>query len=375
MARRRGPALDPIVQQALVEAQLQLGPQFSALDALDAQRRSEYINTRRVNASNARGVREAALRSSEAVGRTFGAPDAPEPGTILAALMRGAGTAEGQAAYNRFAGESGQTQAGFQQAAFQAEQGRQYGNLKARNDLMGQRAEIQSSRIDLARQAGLLTQSIANKAKEAQRQRAADMTVRREENENSRGNALISAGYTPDGRVIPGGPADINDPRDYPNGSSGRRQPKLATTEKHEKVATTIEEIAGAARRLKRTSPDLSRSEIVDKLSKAVPTLRGWTVRGKDGKPRIVPAGTPGAQYVATPGRKAYAANVYMTAALDLALDGHLSQNTVNALQGRRFSIRQLGLSDKTAKQWRKKNPPLTPAQKRAVDAIGRILG
>jgi hypothetical protein len=238
---RRPPKNDPYLQQAELETALQINPQLQALAALLAGKRSDYINTRRVNASNARGIAEAANLASLRVGEAYGgSPQAPRAGGLLAALKGSADTPEGEAAFNRLAGEQAHAQSMFADQASRAQQGRVYGNQQARDEWLDTKDKVNASFGDLQTTAGQLTAATLGKLLEGRRERQAAANNRAAENKQSEANSWRSAGYTGDpakgGKPIPGGPADVNDPRDKPKGKGGPKGKtglKLATAEQH----------------------------------------------------------------------------------------------------------------------------------------------
>ena len=84
-----------------------------------------------------------------------------------------------------------------------------------------------------------------------------------------------------------------------------------------------------------------------------------------------MPANTPGAQKVTLPKIPQYAADLRMSAALDIALAGHLSKTTQQRLQRAGFSVRDLGLT--TYGEWRRKQR--APGRARNKAAGGKLYG
>jgi hypothetical protein len=325
MARRQ--RVDPYLSQAQLEASLQIDPQVQALAALLSGQRGDYINTRRVNASNARGITEASQRASTGLRDVYGAqnPQQPAAGGLLAAMMTGATTPEGQAAYQRMLGEYGQTQQHLADQGMQAQTAATYANQQARDDYLSSKEQINNSYQDLLAQSGKLTAATYGKLLEARRQRA---TTRRGQDLSaanqaaqlgqSERNSIRSSGIDPDtGKPIPGGKAD---PKAKPI--------KLQSDSQHEQAATKIQDMARWAAQYR--DKGLSRHEAAQKLQTAINDV---TVATPDGSTQTVR------------GRPAYNPDIYMTAALDVAYDKHLARKTQKRLQReKKYSIRKLGL-------------------------------
>ena len=77
MATKRqptAPRVNSFLNQALMEASTQIDPQADALLSMLAGKRRDYINTRRVNASNARGIAAGARQADANVQSFYGSP-------------------------------------------------------------------------------------------------------------------------------------------------------------------------------------------------------------------------------------------------------------------------------------------------------------
>jgi hypothetical protein len=182
--------------------------------------------------------------------------------------------------------------------------------------------------------------------------RQQDRTSRRSATQQER-NSLRSAGIDPNtNRPIPGGPLD-------PAAKAKKNRKPLSNSD-YLKWQTTIEGISAAAKRLKNAKDrqgrplNLSRAQIVDKLSAGRPaqtllvaTKNSGSIRAGDQLPEGL---TPqekkavGATQQALPAIKAYPADLRMSAALDVALFGHLTPATERRLRRAGFSLRRLGL-------------------------------
>jgi hypothetical protein len=180
--------------------------------------------------------------------------------------------------------------------------------------------------------------------------RQQDRNSRRSAAQSER-NSLRSSGIDPKtGRPIPGGKLDPNAP-----GKKGG-----ATHSEYLKWQTSIEEVSAAAARLRNAKDrqgrplNLSRAQIVDKLSAGRPAQTVLVATKNSG---AIKAGDPvgegltpqekkavGAVRQSLPAIKPYAADLRMSAALDVALFGHLTPATERRLRRAGFSPRRLGL-------------------------------
>lgn len=319
MASRR--AMRRALEQAQIDADLQISPQLAALGQLLRSKRSEYINTRHVNASNARGISEAAHQAAASTAQVYGGPNpqAPAQGSVLAALLQSAGTPEGKAAYDRAVQEYGQTQSMFNTQALRAEVGRQYGNRQARQQYLSDRGEIQQSAQDLAAQSGQLQAAGLNKILDAMAQRG---LTRRQQNisaansrrstSQSERNSIRSSGIDPDtGKPIPGGKLDPS------KTASGFKE---ASPSDFRTASQQIEYYRTWAQRYKNAKKPQPRSAAAEAF------LQGVPANADIGRPAINPAKDP----------------AYVSAALDLVYDGHLSRKTQQRLNDRGIRVKKL---------------------------------
>lgn len=342
-SRRR---LDEATAQAQREAAVQYGGQFSALAQMLADSRGEYGQTRKVNASNSRALVAASEQAVPEIRNIYGGdPVHPGEGSILATALAqsqavGVDPAQLQAFQRRISEEQGRAVAGLEQQRTAALQGRVYANQQARRQYFGEKAKIQGSAQDLAKQAGVFT--AARTGQIVEDLRALGIQIRGQnltaaaaagsQAQSERGSQY-SAGIDPDtGKPIPGGKLD---PAAKP------KKPVRQTPDKHDSFASQVEAIQGTVGRYK----GMSRAQIVQKLTAGRPqqTIKVDPDTGKKlDQPIVLPA------------IPAYKPTLAMTAALDLALDGHLSRATQEKLHRRKFSIKDLGLGP-TYGQWKKR--------------------
>ena len=351
---------DPYLAQAQLETALQLDPQMSSLAGLLAGERSDYINTRRVNASNARGIQEGAFRAANEVGRIYGGnPQNPMQGTLLAALKATANTPEGQAAYNRLAESQARELASFQNDAYRAVQAQQYGNQKARNEYMGAKDEILGKVADLRRQQGMLTAATYNKLRESMRERA----VQRRGQDIQLANAEADRDLRRTGLELEGARLDETSRHNQAMEQNARRQKRSNTPGpgpdgfKHASPAdyrTTSQQVGyfkNWAARYK--TAGMNRAQAAEAFLSGVPANK------ESGRPAINAAKDP----------------LYVTAALDIAYDGHLSRQTQKRLQQRGISVGKLGAGPSYG-QWKRSSKSRPGGGVSGLsNAVGRLLG
>ena len=114
-----------------------------------------------------------------------------------------------------------------------------------------------------------------------------------------------------------------------------------ATTSETTHAASIISSIRSEAKQL--AGEGLNRAALVAELTKAT-GAKSLTVYGPNGEfTQPQKTGEKGT-HISIPGQKAYAPDVFMSAALDEALGGHLSKNTEDRLVQQGYSIKALGL-------------------------------
>lgn len=318
MATRRP---NPLLERALLDTELKLGPEANALRSLLGELAGGYTRTRRVNASNARGIVAATEQARPQVAGAFDQA-LSSVGAQRAALGKGGPLDPQAAAYERRVGEQ---RAGalndLSDRSVRATEGQVFANTTARDEYLGGKSKIVGQLQDLARESGALTASTLGKLKDDQlarglTRRGQDVTAgnsRRSTAQQER-SSIRSSGIDPDtGRPIPGGRLD-------PKAKAAKV--KWASQEQH---ASARDEITRAVA----VVPDLlkdaggSRAEAIRLLIAGVPPIR------KDG-------------VVLDPGVKAVSAD-FARAAMNVALDGSLSRGDLKRLHNRRLRVKALG--------------------------------
>ena len=275
---------DPLLQRALLEADLKLGPQGVALRDLLGQARGDYIRTRRVNASNAAGIVAATQQAQPQVAGVYDQAlsnvDAIRGGV-------GAGGDPQAAAYARRVGESkANALADLVSRGVQAKEGQVFAGNAARDEYLGTKAKVAQQLLDLAGQQGATATSIYGQLKDDQAQRGLtrrgqDITAQNNSNSTSQSerNSIRSSGIDPDtGKPIPGGRLD-------PHAKNGKSP--WVSPEAH---ARARDAISGAASHV----PDLlkdaqgDKKQVVQLLIDGIPA-----VKSKDGKTVLAPAVKP----------------------------------------------------------------------------------
>lgn len=371
-----------------MQALVRYGPEQSGLRALERQAKSTYTTTTRTARGAAQTIIGEVDRARPEVKRNYdkagldaarAAHAISEP--VLAGLGESANTLKAAAALER-SGLQGRLAEGrataltdLSQRRVQARQGAQFAVSNARSDLVSTLRDVFERQQDLRRERGAFTVATAGQLAEAARDRAQQLAINNADNRSAERrarqqarqqerNSLRTSGIDPNtGKPIKGGVLDPKSPR-YKNkggGSGSGGGPKRATTEKHLEWQTDIESITSYARRYK----DMPRSQIVQKLSKGRPQQQVLVDRnghplGEGLTPQEKKAA--GARKVTLEKIPAFEPNLKMTAALDIALDGHLSRATQKKIHAAGLSLRQMGLP--TYGQWKRSRgrvsrPPL----------------
>lgn len=196
-----------------------------------------------------------------------------------------------------------------------------------------------------------------------------DTNIANAGNAQSERNSLRSAGIDPNtGWAIPGGKLDP---------AAKAKKPTYASTDKHIEFASNIAEIARYASKYK---GKFKRSQIVDQLAKGRPQESFYADEDGNRVPDT-DKNKKGVYKVTRPAVPRFEPDIRMTAALDVALDGHLSRETQLELQRQHFKIKDLGLP--SYGEWRKRNPRASRAERQAFQeeqraarrAVGSLPG
>jgi hypothetical protein len=173
----------------------------------------------------------------------------------------------------------------------------------------------------------------------------------------------LSAGIDPrTGKPIPGGKLDPRRPGGQQLTATGA---KPVTQQQHQQFSRTVQQIAAQA---KKYAGSMSRQQIADKLEKGRPAIKI-----KKGDP--LPGGGTAPADITLPAIKAVPRDITMTAALDIALDGHLSRATQRRLQ-KTYVVKDLDLT--TYGEWKRKggnpgNQRIANAARNAASSLGRV--
>lgn len=215
----------------------------------------------------------------------------------------------------------------------QARSGEQFAVQGAQQRYVQDIAKVLQRRQDLAGEKGAFEASTVNSLEQAYLGRALSSRNSQRSASQSERNSVRSSGIDPDtGKPIPGGKLD---PKAKPHTATGQTP---VSRDKHLEYQNSIKSIASYAQKYK---GHLSRHEIVQKLTQGRPQSSGYA-DPKTGAP--VAKGTPGAVPYTLAKIPQFAPDLKMTAALDVALDGHLSRATQRALSKAGFVIGDLDL-------------------------------
>jgi hypothetical protein len=257
-----------------------------------------------------------------------------------------------------------------------AAEGAQFAAGAAHDKLVDDLTKILQRKQDLAGERGAFKAATMGQLEEAARKRAtdikiasghdtaaanrADATITQQERNSKR-----SAGIDPDtGKPIPGGKLD---PKAQKKGKRVTASGAPAVSaDAHLAFQNKVQEIASYVDRYK---GKVSRKEIVAKLQKGRPQQTVYA-DPKTGNP--VAKNTPGAVAVPLTKIPQYQPDLAMSAALDVALDGHLSRPTQQKLQ-QHYILSELGLP--TYQEWRKRGgSPQGQQVAHAVQSVQQVL-
>jgi hypothetical protein len=372
VARRRRPSR--WASEAALQALIRFGPEESGLQALKQEARGTYRQTVRGARGAARGIvgevkavtpqtRKAYDEAGLAAARTAHSVVDPAlkglPQNSLSAAVK-----IEQADYRRNLQESKAAElADLGSRRVSAREGAAFAVTNAasvrNSDLAKYNARYQALRQEKGAFTALTEATLADDARQRRQQlriamaglRQQDRTSRRSARQSER-NSIRSSGIDPNtGKIIPNGPLDPKAKAKAKGGPTG---------EQYLNWQTSIEDISAAAKRLKNAKDrngrplNLSRAQIVDKLSAGRPAQQVLTATknwGSFRKGDQLPAGlTPqekkalGATNIALGAIKPYPADLRMSAALDIALFGHLTPATQKRLHRAGFNLKRLGL-------------------------------
>lgn len=318
MARRSNNAL----RRALLETELQLGPQGAALRGLRSERAGEYTRTRRVNASNERAIVGAIDQALPKAGRSW-----DEALATVTAQQRALGGVPGEQA-SAFSRRVGEQKAGdltdLTDRRTRATEGRVYANEEARSSYLSDKAKINSQLQDLMKQSGLLTAT-----------RYGDLLDEAAERGIERGKARETERANRAGERLGREKLDLERSKEQRIATEGPKKKgvKWATQEQHAAAKDAIEYAKTVIAQQKQIGR--GRAETIQLLVKGRPQSK---VTNKDG------------EEVTIPPIQAIGGD-YARAATNLVFDGTLSRGDVKRLHGRRLQIKRLGYQTRKPKR------------------------
>lgn len=308
MARR-----DPLLEQALLESSLKLAPEASALRTLLTERAGEYSRSRKVNASNAAGIREATRQATPEVQGAFA--QALASSQAQRAALGVAGTDPQAAAYERRVMEQqARAVSDLADRGTRAEEGRIFANQTARDSYLGDKAKIIGQLQELAGREGAEATARFGQLKEAQRGRAVQ---RSGQSETARHNRAQESVAQRNARTAEQRAAET---------AKGKGKLKLASQEQHARARDSISQAIALVER-QRSLGTTSRSELIQLLTTGRPASK---IKASDGTEVALPA---------IPQLPAD----FVRAAVNMTFDGSLSRGDLKRLHDRRLRVRSLG--------------------------------
>jgi hypothetical protein len=317
MPKRKTSRRSRFADDAALQALVRYEPEESGLKALAQQARADY------------GV---SVRQAQTTGDlTLQAAREALSGPGAATLQRGGALEVAQQLGNLRASKAAALE-DLNTRAVAARQGQQFGVLQARTKFQSDMAKILGQSQSLGRQRGAFTASTINSLEEAARGRAVTRRGQDKTAEAAAGRldaTLRGQDLSHADRVA----AQKAKARDSRTATGAKR----VSQDKHLEYQTSIQSIASYAQKYK---GKLSRAQIVQKLTQGRPQTSGYA----DAQGNPVPKTTPGARPYTLTKIPQFAPDLKMTAALDVALDGHLSRATLAKLARAGFVIKDLNL-------------------------------
>lgn len=359
---------------AALQALVRYGPEEAGLKALAQQARANYQVSVNQAHGTAAGIVQAVNDARPEVTRAYDqagleqARAASVVGPELAALgpvanaIKASALGEATQGNRHLLEARANSLAGLGERKVQAASGEQFAVQNARKGYVSDIGKVLQQSQALSQQKGAFTASTINSLAEAYAQRALSArNSQRTATTARRGQDLSHQDRQ----------ASIQQRRDAAKGKRSATGAKLQTADKHLQFQTAIEGIANAAKRYKGR---LSRRQIVQTLTtgRSAQTL---TVDRRTNK-QLSPAeakNNPNAMPVHLPSIPQYGADIKMTAALDVALDGHLSRATQKKLAQAGFRIKDLNLP--TYGQWKASGPTSTASYDERRRAQARRSG
>lgn len=197
--------------------------------------------------------------------------------------------------------------------------GARYGAQQAKAQGASEVSKIKEKMLDVQAESGAYQAGRIGELKEGQRERANELAQTRERNAQSDRNSRRSANVQRE-RIESQERRDAAKPKGL----------KLQTPQRHEGLRAQIDDALRDARAVAKEQP---RHATARDLTNDIPS-------------QTIPDAKTGGN-VNMPGRKGFD-ELVASIALDLAYDGHISRRNVQRLHNSRYSLKTLGLADKT---------------------------
>jgi hypothetical protein len=346
---RRSRWASEAAQQALVR----FGPEESGIRAARRSAEDTFRTTLRQADATSEGIQAAIGRVRPQVQHDYDAAGlqaaraahVAEPDLAAAnvpASLRAAVAAERSGFTSRLGESRAQSLTELSDRRVQAVEGAGFAKSNAQRVLASTLTQLFQRGQDLAKEKGAFTASTATELHTAAQERAQQLAIAEGRNRTTRRGQTLSHKDRVRGQNL--SHAD----RQAAARKKARERPGFgangASNDKHIEWRSDIEEIAHAAAKYK---GKLSREQIVAKLANGRPQRTVLVDRhgnplpeGLSGPEKVA----AGAQKVTLPAQPAFKPDLRMSAALDIALSGHVGRETVRRLHASKFSVRQLGL-------------------------------
>jgi hypothetical protein len=259
-----------------------------------------------------------------------------------------------------------------------AKSGEQFATRQAHDTLVNDLTKVLERKQTLATEKGTFQSLTYGQLRKAAQDNALKVSLNNADNATSTANNKRTVGAS-----IANSKRAAATARAKARGKTTATGAKLLSPDKHLEYSTAIHDLIGAVNKQKATGK--GRHQIVDYLTKGAAARSGYatpngTVIVKQGTGQFAKwinpqTGKEVKNAVAVPyhlpARSATKADIKLTAALDVAIDGHLSRATQKALQRAGFKVHDLNLP--TYGQWKKRQRARTvPDRLQAPGANGQ---
>ncbi len=362
MARKRRPSR--WASEASLQAFLRFNPEEQGLQELQRTAESGYQTAVRQARGTAQGIGAEIDRAVPAVSKTY--DEAGLRQAMTAGLLKqGTGQLGGVA-------NSIQAGIGLEQAVsgrqlnqgrataltdlssrkVAAKEGEAFAVNNAQSQLTSELTKLLQRKQSLRQEKGAFTALTTGQLQEAARKEAQTLAIAEGQLEQSNRNNLRTTSTSRDNALLKA-ETSRESAANKARGSRSASGAKLVSPDKHLEWQTDVQQIAQKVRQYK---GKLDRSAIVSKLAKGRDAKSGYAYpNGEPAPDKDTPQkGTAKKPVPYKLGRVApVAADLRMTAALDVELDGHLSRTTQKALQRAGFKVGDLNLQ--TYGQWKRR--------------------